>query len=76
MSPKVKEAALELLSLPASSRALLAEKLIESLDQTEDSNVEYLWSREVRKRTEEVMEKKVTLKSSKKVFANARKKIK
>ena len=76
MSPQVKEVAVKLLGLPASSRALLAEKLIASLDDTEDSNVEALWLEEADRRAHEIAENKVAGRSAKKVFREARKKLK
>ena len=76
MTTTEKKVAMKLLSLPASSRALLAEKLIESLDETEDSHVEEQWGREARSRYSEIIQKKVSLKSAKTVFSNARKKLK
>ncbi|MGA2798991.1 MAG: addiction module protein [Thermoguttaceae bacterium] len=43
MSTQLERLAVELLGLPASSRALLAKKLIESLDETETPDTEALW---------------------------------
>ena len=43
MEMTLEQMALQLLGLPASSRALLAKKLIESLDETEERDVEKLW---------------------------------
>jgi len=54
MSATVEKIALELLGLPAKSRALLAEKLIESLDEKQDKDVESLWIREARRRSREM----------------------
>jgi len=47
MSTTVEKIALELLGLPTGSRALLAEKLIESLDEKQDKDIEALMSREI-----------------------------
>ena len=46
MSTTVEKIALELLGLPAESRALLAEKLIESIDEKQDKDIEALWIKE------------------------------
>lgn len=44
----------EALSLPSASRALLAEKLIESLEFDIDENLQTLWTTEAKKRRDEV----------------------
>ncbi|BAZ29760.1 hypothetical protein NIES4074_22070 [Cylindrospermum sp. NIES-4074] len=44
----------EALSLPSASRALLAEKLIESLEFDVDENIQTLWTTEAKKRRDEV----------------------
>ncbi len=59
MSSKVEKLAMELLGLPASARAELAEKLILSLDDSEDHNVEPLWVEEAQRRLSEIHEGEV-----------------
>ena len=59
MPSKLEELALELLGLPASARAELAQKLILSLDETEDGNVEALWVSEAQRRLSEIRNGKV-----------------
>jgi putative addiction module component (TIGR02574 family) len=44
----------EILSLPSEARALLADRLVESLDPAEESDVHHLWAAEARRRREEV----------------------
>jgi len=44
----------EILSLPGEARALLVDRLVESLDPAEDSNIRDLWAAEARRRREEV----------------------
>jgi putative addiction module component (TIGR02574 family) len=44
----------EMLSLPSEARALLADRLVESLDPAEDSHLRQLWAAEARRRREEV----------------------
>ena len=76
MSATVEKIALELLGLPAESRALLAEKLIESLDEKQDKNVESLWIKEARRRSKEIKSGKVKCKPAKDVLREARLKLK
>ncbi|MGA2622727.1 MAG: addiction module protein [Bacteroidota bacterium] len=76
MSPAVKEVAVKLLGLPASERALLAEKLIASLDENVDDDAEVLWIRETERRYNEITEGKVGTKSAKRVLRDARAKLK
>ncbi|BAZ11566.1 hypothetical protein NIES4071_33920 [Calothrix sp. NIES-4071] len=44
----------ELLSLPSASRALLAEKLVESLEFDTDANIQTAWVAEAKRRRDEV----------------------
>ena len=55
----VEELTEEMLSLPSAARALLADRLVESLDPAEDESVRELWAREVRRRRDEVRSGKV-----------------
>ncbi len=59
MSTQLERLALELLGLPASSRALLAKKLIESLDESESPDPEALWIEVAQRRAAELAEGKV-----------------
>ena len=42
------------LSLPVEARALLADRLVESLDPAEESRIHSLWSAEAQRRLEDV----------------------
>jgi Putative addiction module component len=44
----------EILSLPSASRAILADKLIESLEFDIDTDIQSAWSSEAKKRRDEV----------------------
>jgi Putative addiction module component len=44
----------EILSLPGASRALLADKLVESLEFDTDSTIQEIWVTEAKKRRDEV----------------------
>ncbi|GAP97725.1 addiction module protein [Leptolyngbya sp. NIES-2104] len=44
----------EVLSLPSTSRALLAEKLVESLEFDTDSAIQATWTTEAKRRRDEV----------------------
>lgn len=76
MSITVEKIALELLGLPAESRALLAEKLIESLDEKQDKNIEALWIKEAKRRSKEIESGKVKCRPAKDVLREVRLKLK
>jgi hypothetical protein len=54
MSLTVEQIAEEALSLPSEARALLADKLVESLDPAEDGYIHQLWAAEAYRRCEDV----------------------
>lgn len=45
----------EVLSLPSASRALLAEKLVESLEFDTDPTIQAAWTKEAKRRRDEVL---------------------
>jgi len=73
MSTKMERLALELLSLPASSRAELARRLIASLDEFESLDAEEPWLEEIKRRDSEIAEGKVQCIPAEDVFAELRK---
>jgi hypothetical protein len=50
----VEQIAEEALALPSESRALLADKLVESLDEAALSRIDHAWLAEAKRRREEV----------------------
>jgi len=54
MSPQMERLAIELLGLPASSRALLARQLIASLDETDSPEVSKEWLEVAKRRAAEL----------------------
>jgi len=54
MSMKIEQIAEEALALPSEARALLADRLVESLDPEEDGYVHHLWIAEARRRRDDV----------------------
>ena len=54
MNMTVEQIAEEALSLPSEARALLADRLVESLDPAEDGYVHQLWIAEARRRRDDV----------------------
>lgn len=54
MSHTVEQIADEALSLPSEARALLADRLVESLDPLEDGYIRQLWAAEARARRDDV----------------------
>jgi len=65
----------ELLSLPISSRAFLAGRLVESIDDYADPEVEAAWRGEIERRLREYDEGKVKGIPSEEVFREARKRL-
>lgn len=65
----VEQLAEEALSLPSEARALLADRLVESLDPAEDGYVRQLWMKEARQRIEEVRSGRVATIAGEDVFA-------
>ena len=54
MQISVEQIAEEALALPSEARALLADRLVESLDPAEDGYIRLLWVKEALRRIEEV----------------------
>jgi len=54
MSLRVEEIADEALALPSEARALLADRLVESLDPAEDGVIHRLWAIEGQRRLQEL----------------------
>lgn len=54
MNLTVEQITEEALSLPSEARALLADRLVESLDPAEDGYVRQLWIAEARRRRDDV----------------------
>ena len=54
MKLTVEQIAEEALSLPSDARALLADRLVESLDPAEDEDIRQLWINEACRRRDEV----------------------
>ncbi len=50
----VEQIAAEALSLPSEARALLADRLVESLDPAEDGIIRQLWASEAKRRLNDV----------------------
>ena len=50
----VEQIAEEALALPSEARALLADRLVESLDPAEDNYIQQLWATEARRRRDDV----------------------
>jgi len=59
MSTQLERLAIELLGLPASSRALLAKQLLASLDETETPDSQQLWIEVAQRRAAELAAGKV-----------------
>ncbi len=54
MTPTVEQITEEALSLPSEARALLADRLVESLNPSEDGYVRQLWQKEAITRRDDV----------------------
>ncbi len=75
MSTQLERLAVELLGLPASSRALLAKKLIESLDETETPDTEALWLEIAKRRADEIKQGQVKTIPAEEVMRHARERL-
>jgi len=68
----VEQIAEEALALPSEARALLADRLVESLDPAEDGYIRQLWIREARRRIDEVRGGEVKTIPAEEAFAQVR----
>jgi putative addiction module component (TIGR02574 family) len=71
MSPDIQEIEEKALKLPSTERALLAERLISSLEGEEDAEAERLWINEAERRYREYKEGKVKARPAAQVFKEA-----
>lgn len=62
----------EILALPSVSRALLAEKLVESLEFDTDSNIQAAWTTEAKRRRDEIRDASVQVIPGDEAFAQVR----
>lgn len=72
MHMTVEQIADEALALPSEARALLADRLAESLDPAEDGYIRQLWMREARRRVDEVRRGEVKAIPADEAFAQVR----
>lgn len=72
MNIGVEQVAEEALSVPSEARALLVDRLVESVDLAEDGYLHTLWMKEARRRIDEVRSGKVATLSGDAVFAQVR----
>jgi putative addiction module component (TIGR02574 family) len=75
MSTQMERLAIELLGLPASSRAILARQLIASLEEPEMPTVSDAWLKEIVRRDTEVLEGKVQCISAEDTLRRARERV-
>lgn len=75
MNFTVEQIAEEALSLPSEARALLADRLAESLDPLEDGYIRQLWVAEARTRRDEVRSGTVKTISGHEALARVRKSV-
>ncbi len=72
MSPDLKQCEAKALKLPPKDRAILAERLISSLDSLESSENEQLWIEEADRRYKGYRKGKIPARSAKEVLRDAR----
>jgi putative addiction module component (TIGR02574 family) len=72
MSMSVEQLAEEALALPSDSRALLADRIVESLDAGELSDLDRIWGAEAKRRRDEVREGRVTTIPGEEAFLKVR----
>ncbi|MHB9024861.1 MAG: addiction module protein [Armatimonadota bacterium] len=75
MSPDLKDCEAQALRLPAHERASLAERLIASLDELDDAEIEQLWVKEAERRYQAYKEGKISARPAEDVMRDARKRI-
>lgn len=75
MPPTIDELEQQAMQLPAASRALLAERLVESLDSAEADEIQQLWTAEALRRRDEVRSGRVKPIPGAQVLAEARRKV-
>lgn len=68
----IEELTEEILSLPSDSRALLADKLVESLEFVTDSAIQDVWLAEAKRRRDEVLDGSVKPISGEEALAQVR----
>ena len=73
MSLSVEQLTSEALALPGNARALLADRLVESLDPIEDKKIRKLWATEALRRRDEVRSGRVKTIPASKALAQVRK---
>ena len=74
MPMKVEEIAQEALALPSEARALLADRLVESLDPAEDGIIHQLWAVEAQRRLQQLRSGAVQAVPGEEALASLRKK--
>jgi putative addiction module component (TIGR02574 family) len=74
MPLRVEEITEEALALPSEARALLADRLVESLDPAEDGMIRRLWAAEAMRRLEELRSGAVEAVPGEEAVARLRKK--
>lgn len=74
MQMRVEDIAEEALALPSEARALLADRLVESLDPAEDGYIHNLWAAEASRRLQELRSGDTTGISGEDAFARLRQK--
>lgn len=65
----------DILNLPLQIRALLAEKILESLDIEDDFTISKEWKNEIERRCNEIDEGRAKLTNAEEVFAKAFRKV-
>jgi putative addiction module component (TIGR02574 family) len=65
----------EVLALPPDQRAILADRLLESLDSPQREEIDRLWAEEAERRVQEIKTGKVKPIPGEEVFQNLRKKV-
>jgi putative addiction module component (TIGR02574 family) len=71
---RVEDIAEEAMALPSEARALLADRLVESLDPAEDGYIHNLWAAEADRRLQELRSGQTTGISGEDAFARLRQK--
>ena len=68
----LEQISLEVLGLPTKHRAILAERILQSLDDEADGNIEKLWQEEAERRWEEIQAGTAICRPAEEVFRDLR----
>jgi len=73
--PTIADVTTQALSFPSKSRAILADLLLDSLNEVESTNYDKLWLIEAKRRDKEITDNNVSCKTNSEVLKRAKKEL-